>query len=83
MSTTSIYVTGDGLQQYARRDDGVWFVRVRRVNAPGWAAWRVHGRNNPNGLYRDPHASMARLPARRNNWNSNTQSARTPWYLAD
>ena len=78
MSTTPIYMTGDGLRQYARRDDGVWFYRDRRTNAPGWSAWRVHGRNHPDGLYRDPHDSMARLPASRR-----VVTLGKPWYLQD
>jgi len=28
-------------KQCAMRDDGVWFIRRKRHNAPGWSGWEL------------------------------------------
>lgn len=30
-----------GRKQCAQRDDGVWFIRHRRMNGPGWTRWKL------------------------------------------
>lgn len=72
-----IYTTGDGNQrQYARRDDGVWFVRDKRTDAPGWQKWRVFGRSVPIGLWKT--GQNARIPKIKN-----TRPHDLAWYIVD
>jgi len=83
MATSPIYTTGDGThKQYARRDDGLWFSRVKRQNAPGWSAWGIVGMMTPIGLYKDQHAGTARLPARKIG-GSDAKVTQKMWYDAE
>jgi hypothetical protein len=58
-----IYRIGDGRRkQCAMREDGVWFVRGKRINKPGWTRWAYHGMVRPLGAWYDPLSGKARLP---------------------
>jgi len=59
-----IFTTGDGRQrQYARREDGLLFYRIKRVEAPGWSAWHIATDQHPTGLWLNRSAGNARLPS--------------------
>lgn len=50
-----------GLRQCAMREDGQWFVRVKRENRPGWGPWLpVPGR--PAHAWFNSNNGHARLP---------------------
>jgi hypothetical protein len=42
MSKTPIFNIGNPAHaQCAQRDDGMWFARIRRHDAPGFTAWKI------------------------------------------
>lgn len=61
--TTQIYTIGNGKRhQFAKRADGVWFVRGRFREH--WTKWVEHGRSKPHefGMYLALPVRLARLP---------------------
>lgn len=59
-----IFNMGSPVQrQCAQRADGVWFIRCRRVNRPGWSKWMQSDYSQrPIAAWYDPRAGKARLP---------------------
>ena len=42
MSKVPVFNLGDPVRkQCARRDDGVWFIRRKRDDAPGYGRWKL------------------------------------------
>lgn len=60
---STIYTVGNGKRtQFAKRDDGVWFVR--KTFKGQWGKWIEHGRTIPyaTGYYIAPRCGCAKLP---------------------
>lgn len=42
MKKVPIFNMGDPVRrQCALREDGIWFIRVKRDNKPGYSAWKI------------------------------------------
>lgn len=65
MSHRPIYTVGDGKRnQWAMRDDGVWFVRSKWRR--GWSKWRDIGTRRPFEFGMYPTGHKAHLPPMEN-----------------
>lgn len=62
MRTAPIFRNNAGTKQCARREDGQWFIRYRRIGRPGWTRWEpATFVTRPTWSWYDPNAGRARL----------------------
>lgn len=49
-------------KQFARREDGQWFYRIKKPLYGRWGRWLPAPAGRPDGAWYDPSAGRAQLP---------------------